>query len=449
MKPFRNTVATLVGFLLFFNGPPVSAQLTEAAKQQAVAAHFRTGQEAMKAGRFPDAESEFRKALGFMPEVVEARANLGLVLYLQGKYSETVAELEIVARERPDLPATNVFLGLGYLKLGAPHKAIPRLEKALQSGPSNLEARRALAACYLAVGRYSEAVEQFRALLSHEPDETEAWFHLGRDYMSLMRDLAALLVSGRPESPWTSRLGGDMLALSRHWDAAIPYHEETLETAPGLPGVHRSLGAAHLQMGRWEEAEKRFRAELEIDPLDEAALLGLAEIQVVRGRSRQALENIRRVWETSPRWLLGQANFPVYKAPREAAIALIGRLPSGTADGPTHFLRSVLHDAAGQTDQAAIERRAFEKAARNSAESPAANAATPRGTFPATPPCRRRESTAVPLSTRHSRLPDAGEGSTGPARLRCRLTDVRQSNGIRQRFARGCLLGGKNVPSPG
>ena len=362
MKRRRINLWLLAAYCVLAVVPSLRAQLTLAAKQQAVAAHFEAGRKAMQAGRFGAAESEFRKAVGLLPEVAEARANLGLALYLQGKYEETIAELETVAKQRPDLQATNVFLGLSHLKLGSPEKAAPSLEKALRAAPSNLEARRALSACYLAVGRYSDAVEQFRAVFSHEPDKTEAWFRLGRDYMALMRNLAGRLVSGQPDSAWTSRLGGDMLGLSKHWDAAIPYHQETLEKVPGLPGVNRSLGAAHLQMGRWEQAEKHFRAELEVDPLDEAGLLGLAEVHLARGEAREALENITQVWRSSPHWLLRQTEFPVYEAPREAALALMSRLSPETADGPSHFLRSVLRKAAGQAARAAGHRAAFEKA---------------------------------------------------------------------------------------
>ena len=362
MKFFR-IFARFLAFSCLMAAAPVSAQLTQAAKQQAAATHFRAGREALQAARFDAAETAFRKVLGLMPEAVEARANLGLALYLQGKYAETIAQLEPVSRQRPDLPAANVFLGLSHLKLGSPKRAIPRLEKALRAAPANVEARRALAACYLAVGQYGQAVEQFRAVFSHESDKTAAWFHLGRDYMALMRDLAGLLVGGRPDSPWTSRLGGDMLALSRHWDAAIPYHEETLQKAPSLPGVHRSLGMAHLHMGRWAEAEIRFRAELHVDPLDEAALLGLAEVHLARGEGLEALRKITRVWESSPHWLLRQIDFPVYQAPREAALALIEEISSESAAGPSHFLLSVLHDAAGQKDQTSAHRAALEKAA--------------------------------------------------------------------------------------
>ena len=391
--------------------PSLFAQLTQAAKQQAVAAHFEAGQKAMRAGRFPAAESEFRKAVGLMPEVAEARANLGLVLYLQGKYEQTVAELEIVAKQRPDLQATNVFLGLSHLKLGAPERAVPRLEKALRAAPSNREARRALSACYLAVGRYRDAVEQFRALFAHEPDKTEAWFRLGRDYMALMRDLAGRLVSGRPDSPWTSRLGGDMLALSRHWDAAIPYHQETLEKVPGLAGVNRSLGAAHLQMGRWEEAEERFRAELAIDPLDETALVGLAEVHLARGEALKALESITRVWRSSPNWLLRQTAFPVYEAPPEAALSLIRRLPPERSDGPSHFLRSVLHDAAGQADKAARHRAAFEQAV-SGAEVSGADPATVEELFG-----RHRYAALARLLQSRSKLDPASYLMLGKARL--------------------------------
>ena len=398
--------------------PALSAQLTRAAKQQAVAAHFKAGQQAMQTGRFAAAESEFKKAVDLMPEIAETRANLGLVLYLQGKYEETVTQLEAVAKQRPDLQATNVFLGLSHLKLGSPGRAAPPLEKALRAAPSNLEARRALSACYLAVGRYGDAIEQFRAVFSYEPDKTQAWFRLGRDYMALMRDLAGRLVSGRPDSAWTSRLGGDMLSLSGHWDAALPYHQETLEKLPGLPGVNQSLGIAHLQMGRWEQAAKHFRAELEIDPLDDAALIGLAEVHLWRGEASKALESITRVWRSSPRSLLQRNDFPVYEVPPEAALTLISRLPPESADGPSHFLRSLLHKAAGQSEQAAEHLTAFERAVRKS-KIPEAKGATAEELFR-----RHRYAELDRLLRSRSQLDAAGYLMLGKAQFRLRDYDA-------------------------
>ena len=190
----------------------------------------------MQAGRFSDAEAEYREVVRLMPGLSEARANLGLVLFLQGEYADSVAQLEQVASERPDLPAAHLFLGLGHLKLGQPRQAIPFLERSLRATPGNLEARRALSACYLAEADYASAVREFRAAFSHSSDKAQAWFLLGRDYMGLMSELAGSLVVGKPDSVWAARFGADMLGMSLAWDAAIPSTRRPSPSGPTFPG---------------------------------------------------------------------------------------------------------------------------------------------------------------------------------------------------------------------
>ena len=239
--------------------PDVAAQNGDlsSADREVATSRFVAGQEATKAGRFPDAETEYREVLRIAPGLTEARANLGLVLFLQGEYGDSVAELERVARERPEISTAHLFLGLGHLKLGNPEKAIPALTRALADDPGNLEARRALAACHLAKADYASAVGQFQAAFELAADETEGWFTLGRDYMNLMSELAGSLVVGQPESAWASRLGADMLGLSQAWEAAIPYYETAIEKRPDLTGLRDSGTPDARKPGRGRAAVSR------------------------------------------------------------------------------------------------------------------------------------------------------------------------------------------------
>lgn len=331
-----------------------------ALEQSDVRTRFQAGQTALQAGRFAQAETEFRAALDSDPGLSEARVNLGLALFLQGKYRLSVDELEQAAHALPDLPAAHLFLGLGHLKLGASDQAIAALSRSLELEPANVEAHRALAACHLAKGDYASAVQEFQAAFSHSPDRTEAWYLLGRDYMGLMSDLAGRLVVEQPDSVWAARLGADMLALSEAWEAAGNYYAAAVAKRSDLPGLHSALGSVRLRLGQLGEAAASFEDELRTDPRSEQALLGLAEISLARGDAASALERVAAVWDSFPQWLGSQPAFESGAITPESAAKLLQLLGPSEA-GPAAFLVWALSASAGDTATAAARAR-FERA---------------------------------------------------------------------------------------
>ena len=367
-------VRSVFAALLLLMASVLTAQ--PAADQLEVQNRFQAGQSAVEAGDFAAAEAEFRAALEAMPGLSEARANLGLALFLQGKYEQSADELEQVTLALPDLPAAQLFLGLSRLKLGESDRAIDALTRSLELDPANLEAHRALAACHLAKGDYASAVQEFQAAYSHSPDKSEAWYQLGRDYMGLMSDLAGRLVVKQPDSVWATRLGADMLALSDAWEAAADYYATAISKRADLPGLHAALGAARLRLGELDEAAGHFEDELRIDARAERALLGLAEISLARGDVPATLEYIGDVWQSFPHWLMSQPAFDSGAIAPESAAKLV-QSPGESKGGEAAYLAWVLFAAAGDEANAGTARANFESAvqaapARSAGSSPAA-----------------------------------------------------------------------------
>ncbi len=345
------------------------AQKPAQAPPKTVPERFEAGQEAMEDGRFAEAEEFFRAALEAQVDLVEARANLGLSLFLQGRYAEAAAELEHVTSERPDLTAGHIFMGLAHLRLGSPAKAIPSLERGLKDQPSNLEARRALAACYMAEEDYASALREFQAVHSLGSDPVSAWHALGRDYMNLMSELGGRLVSGHPDSVWTTRLGADMLGLSEAWVASAQYYEDALAKHPEVPGLRSGLGMARWRLGETESAEAIYRAELRVDPWAEAAWLGLARVHLSRIDVASAAKAVARVWEHSPQWLVQQTESPMPSLTPKVAGALAEEL-SSLDDGPSLFLRTVLLTEAGDPEEASVQRARLKDSAEHASPAP-------------------------------------------------------------------------------
>ena len=344
--------ALAAGCLLSAAGLPAQQANPPSPGGEAARSRFLAGQEALQEGRYAVAESEYREVVRLAPGLAEARANLGLALFLQGKYEGSVAELRRVAAERPEISAAHLFLGLAHLRLGSPGEAIPHLERSLKDGPDNLEARRALAACHLAREDFAGALREYQAAFSRNPDKTDAWFLLGQEYTKLMSELGGRLMVGQPDSPWASRLAADTLGLSQAWDAAATYFETALSAGPGLPGLHSSAAAAYLRLGSLDPAERHFRSELDRNPASLEARLGLAEIALARGDAGSALAEVAAAWDSNASRLARVEDFPLVPIPSGSAAALADALPPA-GGGPLRFLRAALMGAAGERERAA------------------------------------------------------------------------------------------------
>jgi predicted Zn-dependent protease len=71
-----------------------------------------------KSGRPALAARQFREAVRLMPEIVEARLNLGIALYEAGNFAESRQELEEVAARSPTNALAQKYLTLLHNQLG-------------------------------------------------------------------------------------------------------------------------------------------------------------------------------------------------------------------------------------------------------------------------------------------------------------------------------------------
>jgi len=329
-----------------------NVEWSEQAREERILAHFQTAKEAIKSGNFEQAAREYEQVLRLDPNLVEAHANLGLTYHMLGQYQKAVGQLEKALEKRPTLLDTNVLLGIDYLRLGFPGKAIPVLQRALHLDPSNREANSALAGCFLAQGNYIEATKQFRTTLSHEPDQMEGLYDLGKSYQSLAKRLASRLSQAYRSSPWSYRLSGDLLAGRELWaDAAVEYRQ-ALAISPEQSGSNASLGRVLLRIPKVEEAETAFLTELQANPDDEQALLGLAEIGVRRGAADSALKNVSRICQFFPSFLITQPEFLAAGMDSEVAKKLIVSLETSQTSLAVQFLLANLHEVIGENEQA-------------------------------------------------------------------------------------------------
>jgi tetratricopeptide (TPR) repeat protein len=315
-------------------------------------AHFRAGQEATRAGQAERAIREYREVLRVMPNLTEARVNLGLNYFMAGQYQEASKELEKARQEKPHLVAANLLLGMTYLKMGFPARAIPPLEEVLRQDSANQEALQTLAASYLDRDNYRDATEVYLKLFASNADPVEGRYALAQNYLAMAKQLSDEIKEKSLGTPWEARLAGDRLRVQQRWVDAAAQYRRALALEAEIPGLHAALGDMLLRQGKLENAEVEYRAELHRDAKSEEALLGLAATDLGHGAATLALENVTKIWEVFPPFLGRQTDFPSVRIETQKLAALAQDLASAPDSPAREFLLASIYRAAGRNEQA-------------------------------------------------------------------------------------------------
>jgi TolB-like protein/Tfp pilus assembly protein PilF len=255
----------------------------------------------------------FAQAVAADPDFALAHVGLGeaqWTVYERTRQPERLrAAQEAVARARAldrDLPQT-ILVGMlvdassGRLQTGE------QLQQALSRHPRPAEASRLLAASYELAGNLDEAERLLLSATTLDPQDWFNWSWLGAfllQHRGPDRALEALERADRlaPSEVWQPRayLGAAALQQGR-FDDAIALLE-------GLPApITDAAAASNLAMAyyysqrsdKWERAEERFRAAIELSPERAEYHGNLADLQAERGRAEEAVVGYRRAMELS------------------------------------------------------------------------------------------------------------------------------------------------------
>jgi len=227
------------------------------------------GAEAMRAGRFAEAERIYRQLIQQDPKDPGWHGNLGLSLHSQNRFREATEALERSLKLKPS-PGLAVVLGIDYLKLNEPCKAIAPLERT--------DRLAALADAFYGCKRYPEAARLYTKLGSTR-EAARSWWQ-ARDYQQA-RPLYEKLVPKYQADPAFAWEFGDTLLRMEGAQAAIPW----LERAVSLVEGRAALGKAYAETGRFAEAIPHLEASIKLDP---DLLLPLSRAYKATGRAAEA-----------------------------------------------------------------------------------------------------------------------------------------------------------------
>lgn len=237
-------------------------------------------------GRQDEAVRALTRAVREHPESVDARALLGEIARMRGRYAEAIGLFDdALARDGGTGPAS-AFLhgskGQALQALGKTADALEELRHAAQINPRLGWVHRALADLYAKSDKPRDRIAELRNVvrLGAQPQE------LVDLSMALAREAQRLRASGQDAGEIASE--------------ALDLVDEAGRSLPGDIGLQGIRARVLYDIGRADEAATLLTAVIAADParLDDVALLG--EIERMRGNLPAALGHLNQVIATRP-----------------------------------------------------------------------------------------------------------------------------------------------------
>jgi tetratricopeptide (TPR) repeat protein len=294
-----------LGSLLIFSCVFPLAVLAQGANQDAEEQLAEAGQQALAAGQYAVARTNFEKLAKLQPGIAEVHATLAVIDFKLRDYDQAVSEIRTAKKLKPGLPKLDSLLGMSLAELGQYKEALPGLEEGFKKAPDPYTKRLCglqLMRAYTGLRQDSDAVNIALELNRLYPDDPEILYHTGRVYGNFAFLTLHKLEVVAPTSVWRHQAAAEAFESEGSTDSAIREYNEVLKLDPNRPKIHYRMGRtllARWQLTRNPEAQanavKEFEQELQLDPGDANAMYELAEIH----RQRNELDQAQQLFESA------------------------------------------------------------------------------------------------------------------------------------------------------
>jgi predicted O-linked N-acetylglucosamine transferase (SPINDLY family) len=258
------------------------------------------------------AEEVCRRILAQHCRHAEALHTLGIVLYRNGRTSESLTCLESAARQRPSVATFHNSLGVVRWWAGDLEAALSSFHKAVGLVPHDVGFLLHRALALQAAGRYREAVEAFRAVLQRDSGSVVAHCGLGETLFSLGRfsRSATSLRRAIRYGPERARLRvtlASVEAAQGRYDEAITELQKAISLDRRLFKAHATLGSVFHTLGRYRDAMRSYLDSLRLRP-DAVVFNNLAACYLRQGHYRKAVRYFREAARVDPDFSAARSN---------------------------------------------------------------------------------------------------------------------------------------------
>jgi len=340
-------------------------------RQQQIEAHAHQAAEYLKQNKPDLAVPEFRAIIALDPNNVDARGNLGVLLFFQGSYADAIPELRATLKMRPTLWKIQALLGSAEKHTGDINAARDDLEKAFPNVPDQkvrIQTGMELIEIDSGTGDLDKAAAIVGVLRKLEPTDEALQYTAYRLYSDLAAESLLSLSVVAPNSAQMHQAMAHELAKQGDTTNAIDNYRAALQINPNLPGLHFELAEMLSTLSTPEaraEAESEYKAALEVNPLDEQAERRLGDIAFRRNDLKEANERYTRAVKLQP----GDPDASIGLAkvlmamdqPQKAEPLLERALELDPTSAMAHFRLSTVYRQAGRITDAQHELEQYQK----------------------------------------------------------------------------------------
>lgn len=310
-----------------------------------------------------------REIVSLDPNNVNARGNLGVLLFFQANYAEAIPHMRAALQSQPDLWRIQALLGIAEKRTGAPKEAQNDLERAfsnLDDQKIRIEAGLELIELYSASAQVDQALSvaaKLEGLAPRNPQILFATYQISRQLMN--QTLLSMMVAAPDSAEMQMIMAGE---LGRQGDStdAIARYREAIRLNPNIPGAHFQL-AEQLRTSPDPalnaQAEGEYKAAIQLNRYDELSWRQLGGIMEAKGDFKAAEEDYKQALALQPKDSEAETGLAIVWISLNRTGEAITLLESAAKDDPTnivaHYRLSGLYRRAGRTADSQHEMDAF------------------------------------------------------------------------------------------
>jgi Tfp pilus assembly protein PilF len=356
------TVALMAGLPALCQSNPKAEQLQF---------HARQAQEYLKSNQPDLAAREFSAMVALDPNNIDARGNLGVLLFFRGDFANAAEQLRAAVQLQPTLWKVQALLGMCEKRIGQTANAQLDLEKAfsqLTEEKIRVQTGMELIELYYGAGALDKAAAVVSVLRQIKPTDIDILYTAHRIYLDLADESMLSITMLAPDSARMHQLMAHEAARQGNTEGAIAQYREALKIDPKTPGLHFELAEAlsgSKQPSDREEVERQYRAALAANPFDEKSECRLGDIAARQSDLKTAAAHYSRALELQPNdpdANLGFAKTLIsVKQPEKAIPLLEHAVQLEPFNATIHYHLSVLYRKAGRADDANRELAEFRR----------------------------------------------------------------------------------------
>ena len=307
--------------------------------------------------------AELNKIKAYLADVLaQAFYNLGVISVQNKQNPEALENFAAAARWKPDFPNLNRSWGIVAFRAGQFDKASAPLARHVKANPQDNLARQMLGASFYFTKDFKMAVEALKPLAAAITDDAELAYFYAVSLIQLEKNQEAALVFDKlaqlsQKNPETLTYAAQGFMFLGDYERAVKEFRTVSALAPNSLKTNFFVGQSLIRLNRFDEAEKAFARELEINPADESAKYHLALTLVERKiRIDEAVKLLNEAIALRPdyadaHYQLGK----IYNERGETEKAILQLETAANADGKKDYIQyqlSIAYRKAARKDDA-------------------------------------------------------------------------------------------------